>query len=92
MPLATVHEPSLKHASVALASLHERFEKGDRSILKSNKDIAEGGFALQQYNKAIRCLINPPGGDKKPALDTSLVACVLFACFEVRNIRVSISS
>ncbi|KAL8868452.1 MAG: hypothetical protein Q9198_008173 [Flavoplaca austrocitrina] len=82
VPLATFHEPALKHASVALASLHERFEKGDRSILKSNKDIAEGGFALQQYNKAIRYLINPPGGDKGPALDTSLVACVLFACFE----------
>ncbi|KAL8977385.1 MAG: hypothetical protein Q9205_006801 [Flavoplaca limonia] len=82
VPLATFHEPALRHASVALASLHERFEKGDRSILKSNKDIAEGGFALQQYNKAIRYLINPPGGDKGPALDTSLVACVLFACFE----------
>ncbi|KAL8847916.1 MAG: hypothetical protein Q9221_007047 [Calogaya cf. arnoldii] len=82
VPLASFHEPALKHASIALASLHERFEKGDRSILKSNRDIAEGGFALQQYNKAIRCLINPRRGDTKPALDTSLVACVLFACFE----------
>ncbi|KAL8921196.1 MAG: hypothetical protein Q9172_004158 [Xanthocarpia lactea] len=82
VPLAAFHEPALKHASIALASLHERFEKGDRSILKSNKDIAEGGFALQQYNKAIRCLITPRGGNQKPALDTSLVACVLFACFE----------
>ncbi|KAL8855681.1 MAG: hypothetical protein Q9178_007692 [Gyalolechia marmorata] len=85
VPLAAFHEPALKHASIALASLHERFEKGDRSILKSNKDVAEGGFALQQYNKAIRCLITPRGGNQKPALDTSLVACVLFACFEVRE-------
>jgi len=83
VPLASFHEPALKHALIALASLHERFEKGDRSVLKSNKDIAEGGFALQQYNKAIRCLINPYEGDTRPALDTSLVACVLFACFEV---------
>ncbi|KAL9577951.1 MAG: hypothetical protein Q9212_006037 [Teloschistes hypoglaucus] len=79
VPLATYHEPSLKHAVIALASLHERFEKGDRSILKSNKDILEGGFALQQYNKAIQHLIKQP---KKPSFDTSLVACVLFACFE----------
>ena len=85
MPLAAFHEPALKHASIALASLHERFGKGDRSILKSNQDVAEGGFALQQYNKAIRCLITPRGGNQKPALDTSLVACVLFACFEVRE-------
>lgn len=79
VPLATYHEPSLKHAVIALASLHERFEKGDRSILKSNKDILEGGFALQQYNKAIQHLIKQP---EKPSFDTSLVACVLFACFE----------
>ncbi|KAL8727555.1 MAG: hypothetical protein Q9166_005961 [cf. Caloplaca sp. 2 TL-2023] len=82
IPLATFNEPALKHAAIALASLHERFEKGDRSILKSNKDIAEGGFALQQYNKAIQCLIKPNADARKPALDTSLVACVLFACFE----------
>ncbi|KAL8796586.1 MAG: hypothetical protein Q9182_007331 [Xanthomendoza sp. 2 TL-2023] len=82
VPLASFHEPALKHAVIALASLHERFEKGDRSVLKSNKDIAEGGFALQQYNKAIQCLIKPSGNVAKPPLDTSLVACVLFACFE----------
>ncbi|KAL8685819.1 MAG: hypothetical protein Q9218_007525, partial [Villophora microphyllina] len=79
VPLATYHEPCLKHAVIALASLHERFEKGDRSILRSNKDILEGGFALQQYNKAIQQLVKQP---QKPSLDTSLVACVLFACFE----------
>ncbi|KAL8636421.1 MAG: hypothetical protein Q9228_006178 [Teloschistes exilis] len=79
VPLAAYHEPSLKHAVIALASLHERFERGDRSILKSNKDILEGGFALQQYNKAIQHLIKQP---RKPSFDTSLVACVLFACFE----------
>lgn len=81
VPLAAHNEPALKHAVVALASLHERFEKGDQSILRSNDAIAEGGFALQQYNKAIRHLVRPSGS--KPSIDTSLVACVLFACFEV---------
>lgn len=84
VPLASFYAPALKHAVIALASLHERFENGDESILKSNNDIAEGGFALQQYNKAIRQLIQPSGKQSKPSLDTSLVACVLFACFEVR--------
>ncbi|KAL8672069.1 MAG: hypothetical protein Q9168_003464 [Polycauliona sp. 1 TL-2023] len=82
IPLATFYEPALKHATIALASLHERYGMADRSIWRPNNDIAEGGFALQQYNKAIRCLINPREGSRKPALDTSLVACVLFACFE----------
>lgn len=83
VPLAAYYEPALKHAVIALASLHERFEKGDQSILRSNNDIAEGGFALQQYNKAIQSLLKPRGKILKPNLDTSLVACVLFACFEV---------
>lgn len=43
VPRATYYEPCLKHAVIALASLHERFEKGDREILMSNRDIAEGG-------------------------------------------------
>ncbi|KAL8934041.1 MAG: hypothetical protein Q9211_005439 [Gyalolechia sp. 1 TL-2023] len=83
VPLAAHHEPALKHAVIALASLHERFQKGDQSILKSNDAIAEGGFALQQYNKAIRHLVNPCGS--KPNIDTSLVACILFACLEIND-------
>lgn len=83
VPLASYHEPALKHAVIALACLHERFENGDQSILKSNADVVDGGFALQQYNKAIRHLVSPRGETVKPRLDTSLVACVLFACFEV---------
>jgi len=79
VPRATYYEPCLKHAVIALASLHERFEKGDREIFMSNKDIAEGGFALKQYNKAIQHLVKQP---RKPNLDTFLVSCVLFACFE----------
>ena len=68
---------------VGLAALHERFENNDNSILSSNYDIAQGGFALRQYNCAIGCLIKPvkEGGDQ--ALDVALVACILFACFEV---------
>ncbi|KAL9598623.1 MAG: hypothetical protein Q9219_004368 [cf. Caloplaca sp. 3 TL-2023] len=71
VPLATYHEPALKHAVIALAAIHERFEKGDQTILKSNNDIAEGGFALQQYNKAICYLIRPRGTSARPGLDTS---------------------
>ncbi|KAL8709529.1 MAG: hypothetical protein Q9220_005771 [cf. Caloplaca sp. 1 TL-2023] len=82
VPLSTHYEPAIKHAVIALGSLHERFEQGDRSILKSNRDVMEGGFALHQYTKAISHLVRPRKGNDKPPLDTSLVACVLFACFE----------
>ena len=68
---------------VALASLHELFENDDNSILSSNHDLAHGGFALQQYNCAISCLIKPVTDGGQQTVDTLLVACILFACFEV---------
>ena len=90
MPQCTHQQPAIRHAVVALASLHERFENNDNSILSSNYDIAQGGFALQQYNRAIGCLIKPITAGEQQALDVSLVACILFACFEVRYIFIVI--
>lgn len=83
LPLSAHYHPAIRHAVVALAALHERFENDDNSILSSNYDIAQGGFALQQYNRAIGCLIKPvkDGGDQR--LDVALITCILFACFEV---------
>lgn len=83
VPLATHYQPAIRHAVVALASLHERFENNDNSIHSSNYDIAQGGFALEQYNRAIGCLIQPVTTGGQQELDVSLVACILFACFEV---------
>lgn len=83
LPLSANYQPAIRHAVVALAALHERFENNDNSVLSSNYDIAQGGFALQQYNRAIGCLIKPvkDGGDQ--SLDVALIASILFACFEV---------
>ncbi|KAI9690846.1 MAG: hypothetical protein M1822_008465 [Bathelium mastoideum] len=77
------HESSIRHATIALGSLHERFEAGDPSILGSNLDRLEGGFALQQYTKAIGKLIAPLSEQCQQTLDIALTACVLFICFEV---------
>lgn len=79
---ATHHQPAIRHAVLALGSLHERFEAGDRSILSPIWDKGEGGFALKQYNQAIQHLIKPVS-EGQQAVDVCLVACLLFACFEV---------
>ena len=81
-----IEEPSIRHAVIALGSLHERFEAGDPSVLKSNLDRLEGGFALQQYIKAIGKLIGPLSHENHQSLDIALTACVLFICFEVYGI------
>ena len=79
---ATHHHPAIRHAVLALGSLHERFEAGDRSVMSPIWDKGEGGFALKQYNQAIQHLIKPVS-ERQQAVDVCLVACLLFACFEV---------
>ena len=86
VPLSTRHSPAIKHAVIALASLHERFESDDSSILGSNNDVSQGGFALQQYTRAISHLNRSINTKGQQPMDMYLVACILFACFEVRYV------
>ncbi|KAI9711456.1 MAG: hypothetical protein M1820_002019 [Bogoriella megaspora] len=76
------HEPAIRHSIIALGSLHERFEAGDPWISRSNINKVEGGFALEQYVKAIRCLVELMSVKGKQAVDVLITACVLFTCFE----------
>ena len=81
---ATHHHPAIRHAILALGSLHERFEAGDSSVLNPIWDKQEGGFALKQYNYAIQQLVKP-ASESHQAVDVCLIACMLFACFEVSH-------
>lgn len=80
---ATFQEPALRHAVFALGSLHERFEMGDMTVFASNLDIVQGGLALRQYTQAINHVINRSTSKDSRSLDVCLIACILFACFEV---------
>ena len=80
---ATYQEPAIRHAVFALGSLHERFETGDVTVFSSNLDIVQGGLALKQYTQAISHVIARSSQKDSRSLDVCLVACVLFACFEV---------
>jgi hypothetical protein len=81
--------PALRHALVAVGSIHERFEAKDPSVLRSNDDRAQGGFALQQYLKAIRGLTDPRARQRELSLDVALMSCLLFTCFEVSLFLIS---
>jgi len=82
---ATHHEPAIRHAAIGLGSLHQRFESDKNSVLGLNKNTDSDGFALQQYVKAIRLLIQPIHDRGKQAADVVLMTCVLFICFEVSH-------
>jgi hypothetical protein len=80
---ASHHEPAIKHAAIALGSLHQKFALGESSVLRSNQDPDSDEFALEQYVKAIGSLVQPIQKRGKQAADVALIACVLFVCFEV---------
>lgn len=84
---ATYQEPAIRHAVFALGSLHERFEMGDINVFASNLDTAQGGLALRQYTRAINEVVTRSASKDSRSLDVCLIACVLFACFEVRTDR-----
>lgn len=90
---ATHHNETVRHAVFALGALHERFEACDPSILCSNKEPIQGGFALREYLKAIRSLVNAPRLEPASGtqVDIYLVACLLFAAFEVSWVSETLS-
>ncbi|KAL2072021.1 hypothetical protein VTL71DRAFT_11364 [Oculimacula yallundae] len=81
---AAHHEPAVRHAAVALGALHEHFETRSRLLPRSEDKSLSTDFAVQQYVKALGCLVNPTTG-QKPAADVALITCILFVCFE--NLR-----
>lgn len=71
---AAHHEPAIRHAITAIGALHEQHFVG--------KEIVNT-FALQQYNLAIRGLLDPLDQQRKRGVDVCLISCILFTCFEV---------
>ncbi|KAF8850074.1 hypothetical protein BDZ45DRAFT_633415 [Acephala macrosclerotiorum] len=66
--LQTCHyEPAIRHAIIALGSLHERFVTHNGLI---NKRDCLDGFALQQYSLAIQSLMNPVSRKKRLSADS----------------------
>jgi hypothetical protein len=74
---AIYNEPAIRHAAVALGSLHEDFE-----LRHSNSSNSHGDFPLKQYLKAIGH-ITAPNLTASKSSDVYLISCVLFVCFEV---------
>ena len=79
---ASYTQPAIKHALIAVASVHESLELSEGDVAR-NEAVAQKKrvFSLKHYNKAIQLLIN----DKRKSpnqLCTALVICVLFIVFE----------
>lgn len=72
------HEPAVRHAVLAVSSLHEGLGAGFSDGALSHPHQS---FALQQYNKAISRLLEQMNNPLTKPL-ASLLTCVLFVCIE----------
>lgn len=78
----SVSEPAVRHAIVALGSLHEFHEKNqllEADISLENKQLL---FCLKQYTKSICHLNRHIAAAKSPLVDIVLICCVLFITLE----------
>lgn len=70
-------EPAVRHAVLAISSFHESFSQGQNTTDISGSQ----SFALQHYNTAITCLLDPMKDAVNKPL-ASLITCVIFVCIE----------
>ncbi|KAJ4419459.1 hypothetical protein N0V85_001031 [Neurospora sp. IMI 360204] len=77
-------EPAVKHAVLAVSSLHEAMVRG---AVAPYVDITDKqSFALFQYNKAISCLLDRmPDVDSRPLVP--LLTCILFVFVEFMQFK-----
>ncbi|KJR87708.1 uncharacterized protein SPSK_07171 [Sporothrix schenckii 1099-18] len=94
---ASLEEPAVLHAALALSTVHRRVGGGEGMGTSSNERLAVADacseeFTLRQYNKAIRHLTASPlmrntmdvssASPDIASIRIMLVACMLFTCLE----------
>jgi hypothetical protein len=77
---ASAAEPALRHAVIAIGSLHEEFTNKRLDSSPGFEDSGSG-FAISQYTKAISHLRRSLSAGKQAPL-TALMSCILFVCFD----------
>ncbi|PVH86982.1 hypothetical protein DL98DRAFT_480974 [Cadophora sp. DSE1049] len=77
---ASAAEPSLRHAVIAIGSIHEEF--ANRRLTYCTSQVSKGhAFAVNQYVKAIGHLRRSLADGTQAPL-TALMSCILFVCFD----------
>ncbi|KAJ6015574.1 C6 zinc finger domain-containing protein [Penicillium herquei] len=69
IPQAAHQEPAILHAAVAMSTLYKEFK-----FPTLQADTSQRRFALQKYNKAIRCIVT----SQVQHIDSVVLACIMF--------------
>jgi len=80
---AALHEPSIRHAILALGSLHAGIYEKNDSALNIHATRVADDFSLHHYGLAIKTLIDSHSLQDQRTMDICLICCILFACIEV---------
>lgn len=78
-------EPCVRHAIIALGSLHEQFGGRITSLPNDAQSLVEGDFAIDQYSKAVRHLSASIESHNDNAAQLALICAILFICFDNLN-------
>jgi hypothetical protein len=78
---ASVLEPAIWHAAVAVSSLQQERSATICKIAEGDEPLSD--FTLGQYVKAMQYLRGFYTKGRKPAAEVVLLCCILFICFEV---------
>ena len=76
LQLATNGQSPIRHAVLAVASMHEHY------VTNGCTPLPQLNYSMVQYNKAIREVSQLDATKQEYAFDLALAACVLFACVE----------
>ena len=76
---ASYSAPAIRHAMLALSSVHEKLRLGDGSAEQS---ATCKRFALYEYNQAINSLVKEAFDGEQPNYSIILSSCLLFICLE----------
>lgn len=80
IPQASHFLPGIRHAVIALASMHRKLIAGRAPVVPDDVSDKQLRFALQQTNRAIQEIVKSPG--QKTIVDklNMMTTCVLFHC------------
>ncbi|KAL9090666.1 MAG: hypothetical protein Q9165_005154 [Trypethelium subeluteriae] len=89
---ASVSEPAVLHAVLALSAAHKsEIEDGHRLGGHDGLPNEQEKSMLQHYSKAIKSLQRPCATDERSTIRISLIACILFFCLELLRGRYQIA-
>ncbi|PSK51639.1 hypothetical protein B9Z65_2906 [Elsinoe australis] len=75
------YESGIRHALLALAAFHERYENRDAIPAPPDRITSRSDFALTQYNNSISSFLAPKK-DGQVDIEVYLLSCIIFTAIE----------